>query len=192
MSLLDFLRGKRNARNEYMKREQDSFVSRWARPPSRNTSEWLEMFAKSPRLAVIDRIASDLAAVSGHLYHIENDGTKNEITAHRFIDFMEHPNPLYEMTSSAIWRLYGIYLELVGESFLLIERDEFNKPTELWPVPPHWIKSTPYLGNPYYQILSPGGISMWVSVDDIFAIKQLNPYDPFGRGLGAAESIARA
>ncbi len=190
MGIFDFLMRKRNTRNEYMKREQESFVSRWARPPSRNTSEWLEMFAKSPRLAVVDRIASDLATISGHLYQIENDGTKNEITAHRFIDFMAQPNPLYEMTSSAIWRLQSVYLELVGESFLLIERDEYEKPVELWPVPPHWVKSTPYLGNPYYQILSPGGISMWVPVEDMFVMKQLNPYDPFGRGLGPAESIA--
>ena len=190
MGIFDFLTRKRSTRNEYMKREQDSFVSRWARPPSRNTSEWLEMFAKSPRLAVVDRIASDLAAISGHLYQIEDDGTKNELTAHRFIDFMTQPNPLYEMTSSAIWRLQGVYLELVGESFLLIERDEYEKPVELWPVPPHWVKSTPYLGNPYYQILSPGGISMWVPVEDMFVMKQLNPYDPFGRGLGPAESVA--
>ena len=67
MNLLDILIGKRKVRNEYLKREQDSFVSRWARPPSRNTSEWMEMFSKSPRLAVVDRIASDLATVPGHL-----------------------------------------------------------------------------------------------------------------------------
>lgn len=190
MNLLDILMGKRKVRNEYMKREQDSFVSRWARPPSRNTSEWLEMFARNPRLAVVDRIASDLATVPGHLYQIEHDGTKTEITVHRFLDFMAQPNPLYEMTSSAIWRLQDVYLELVGESFLLIECDEHEKPIELWPVPPHWVKSTPYLGSPYYQILSPGGISMWVMVEDMFVMKQLNPYDPFGRGLGPAESIA--
>ena len=190
MNLLDILMGKRKVRNEYMKREQDSFVSRWARPPSRNTSEWLEMFARNPRLAVVDRIASDLATVPGHLYQIERDGSKTEITVHRFLDFMAQPNPLYEMTSSAIWRLQDVYLELVGESYLLIECDEHEKPIELWPVPSHWVKSTPYLGNPYYQILSPGGISMWVLVEDMFVMKQLNPYDPFGRGLGLAESIA--
>lgn len=190
MSLFDILTGKRNVRNEYMDRGKDSFVSRWARPPSRNTSEWLEMFSKSPRLAVVDRIASDLATVPGHLYQIERDGTETEITSHRFIDFMSKPNPLYEMTSSAIWRLQDVYLELVGESFLLIERDENERPIELWPVPPHWVKSTPYLGNPYYEILSPGGIAMWVLVDDMFVMKQLNPYDPFARGLGPAESIA--
>ena len=87
-------------------------------------------------------------------------------------------------------RLHEIYLMLVGESFMLIERDEKGKPVELWVVPPHWVKMTPHLGSPTYTIVSPGGITMTVPVDDMFVMKQLNPYDPFMRGLGTAESIA--
>lgn len=155
-----------------------------------NTAEWLSMFAKSPRLAVVDRIGSDLANISGTLLRINEDGTETEIKSHPFLDFMEHPNPLYEMTSSAIWRLHEIYLLLVGESFLLIERDDRGMPVELWPVPPHWVKMTPYLGNPTYTITTTGGLTMTVPVDDIFVMKQLNPLDPFHRGLGVAESIA--
>ena len=34
------------------------------------------------------------------------------------------------MTGSAIWRLHEIYLLLVGESFLLIERDDDGRPVE--------------------------------------------------------------
>ena len=147
MGLFEILRGKNKVRDEYM-RERGSFVSRWARPPSRNTSEWLGTFSTSPRLAVVDRIASDLANVDGKLLRINPDGSESEVTDHPFLDFMHEPNPLYEMTSSAIWRLHEIYLMLVGESFLLIERDERDRPVELWNVPPHWVKMTPYLGNP--------------------------------------------
>lgn len=181
---------RRKVRDEYMSSARDSFVSRWARPPSMNTAEWLDMFSKSPRLAVVDRIASDIANVGGKLLRVNPDGSETEITKHRFLDFMEQPNPLYEMTSSAVWRLHEIYLMLVGESFFLIERDELNRPIELWNVPPHWVKMTPYLGNPSYMITSPGGLTMTVPVDDMFVMKQLNPLDPFMRGLGIAESIA--
>lgn len=181
---------RRSVRDKYMNTAKDNFVSRWARPPSLNTAQWLDMFSKSPRLAVVDRIASDLATISGKLLKVEEDGTETEITSHRFLDFMEQPNPLYEMTSSAIWRLHEIYLMLVGESFFLIERDERNRPVELWNVPPHWVKMTPYLGSPTYTIVSPGGLTMQVPVDDMFVMKQLNPLDPFLRGLGIAESIA--
>lgn len=180
---------RHKVRDEYSTR-QGNFVSRWARPPAMNTSEWLDMFSKSPRLAVVDRIASDIANVSGRLLRVNPDGSETEVTSHPFLDFMEQPNPLYEMTSSAVWRLHEIYLLLVGESFFLIERDESGRPTELWNVPPHWVKMTPYLGNPTYQIISPGGLSMTVPVDDMFVMKQLNPLDPFMRGLGIAQSIA--
>lgn len=148
------------------------------------------MFSKSPRLAVVDRIASDLASIEGKLFCINSDGSETEITNHPFLDFMAQPNPLYEMSSSAMWRLHEIYLMLVGESFMLIERDERGKPVELWVVPPHWVKMTPHLGSPTYTIVSPGGLTMTVPVDDMFVMKQLNPYDPFMRGLGIAESIA--
>lgn len=155
-----------------------------------NTAEWLDTFSKSPRLAVVDRIASDLANTNGKLLRVNPDGTETEITDHRFLDFMAQPNPLYEMTSSAMWRLHEIYLLLVGESFFLIERDDFGRPVELWVVPPHWVKMTPYLGNPNYTIVSTGGLTMNVPVEDMFVMKQLNPLDPFMRGLGIAESIA--
>ena len=191
MSLLDILPWRRkSAQSFYTNRSQDSFASRWARPPSKNTSEWLSMFSKSPRLAVVDRIASDLANVKGHLYRIDADGTEVEITNHPFLDFMEQPNPLYEMTNSAVWRLHEVYLLLVGESYFVMERNKSGMPSELWNVPPHWVKSTPYAGSPTYQIISPNGVSMQVPIEDMFVMKHLNPLDPYMRGLGIAESIA--
>lgn len=189
MKIFNFEITRRKVSDEYTNR-RDSFVSKWARPPALNTSEWLGMFSTSPRLSVVDRIASDIANVGGKLLKVEKDGTETELTDHPFLDFMKQPNPLFEMTSSAMWRLHEIYLLLVGESFFLIERDERGKPVELWNVPPHWVQKTPHMGNPNYQIISPGGQIMEIPVDDMFVMKQLNPLDPFMRGLGIAQSIA--
>lgn len=189
MGLIDLITRRSKPRDKYQLGD-GSFVSRWARPPSRNTQEWLATFSTSPRLAVVDRIASDTASVNGHLYRVNPEGTETELMRHPFLDFMEQPNPLYEMTSAAMWRLHEIYLMLVGESFFIIERDERGVPTEMWNVPPHWVSMTPYLGNPYYTIVSTGGVTMSVPVEDMFVMKQLNPLDPFMRGLGSAESIA--
>ena len=174
MRLFNIEIGKRRERDVYTGRSQGNFVSRWARPPSRNTEEWLATFSTSPRLEVVDRIASDLAGLKGRLFRIKEDGTEKEISVHPFLDFMARPNPLYEMTGSAVWRLHEIYLMLVGESYMLVERDSSGFPLELWNVPPHWVKMTPYLGNPTYTILSPGGLTMTVPVDDMFVMKQLN------------------
>lgn len=51
-----------------------------------------DMFSKSPRLAVVDRIASDIANVPGHLFRVNSDGTETEIKAHPFLAFMAQPS----------------------------------------------------------------------------------------------------
>ena len=99
-------------------------IPRYTTPPERNTREWFSMFGKNPRLAVVDRIASDLSTCAGKLYRIDPaTGDEVEVTEHPFLDFMAHPNPLYEMTPAACWRLLQIYLELKGEGYFLYEFD---------------------------------------------------------------------
>ena len=107
-----------------------------------------------------------------------------------FIDMMNQPNPLFEMTSGAVWRLLQIYLELKGEGYFLFEFDAVGRPVELWPMPPNWVQQTPYLGHPFYEIKSTDGQIRQIPVDDIFCMKNLNPLDPYKRGLGAAEALA--
>lgn len=103
---------------------------------------------------------------------------------------MDQPNPLYEMTSSAIWRLQAIFLMLKGEGYFIIERYSDGTPAELWPVPTHWVQMTPYQGNPFYQVRTTDGYMMNVSVDDMFVMRDLKPLDPYRRGLGQAEALA--
>src|SRR5699024_9079373 len=90
----------------------------------------------------------------------------------------------------AVWRLLQIYLELKGEGYFLFEFDAVGRPVELWPMPPNWVQQTPYLGHPFYEIKSTDGQIRQIPVDDIFCMKNLNPLDPYKRGLGAAEALA--
>ena len=163
---------------------------RWTTPPDRNSSEWLQSFGENPRLSVVDKIASDLSYIPGKLYRIGEAGERQEVTSHPFLDFMDQPNPLYEMTSSAIWRLQAIFLMLKGEGYFIIERYSDGTPAELWPVPTHWVQMTPYQGNPFYQVRTTDGYMMNVSVDDMFVMRDLKPLDPYRRGLGQAEALA--
>ena len=63
MKIFDIIMGRRKVRDAYT--DGNGFVSRWARPPSMNTAEWLEMFSKSPRLSVVEKIATDLGICTG-------------------------------------------------------------------------------------------------------------------------------
>lgn len=165
-------------------------IPKWTSPPSRNTAEWMQSFGTNPRLAVVDKISSDLSYVTGKLYRIGQNGEKTEILSHPFLDFWKRPNPLYEFTSSALWRLQNNYLLLKGEGYFIIERYNDGYPAELWPVPTQWVQMTPYQGFPFYTIRTTEGGLMDVSVDDMFVMKDLNPLDPYKRGLGQAEPIA--
>ena len=91
-------------------------VPRWTAPPERNTEEWVQAFRTNPRLAVVERIASDLSAAAGKLYRIGRDGEEQELDEHAFLDFWDNPNPLHEMSNAALWRLLlRFLLPLPGE-----------------------------------------------------------------------------
>lgn len=169
---------------------QRFFASRWTNPPDRNTQEFLETYTHSPRLSPITKISTDLSNVSGKLFRVLPDGTKDEITDHPFLDFMARPNPLPQMTRSALWKLHETYLMIKGEGQAIIERDAAGYPAELWPIPPHWVVDIPRLDYPYFTIRSRDGLQMSVPVEDMFIVRQLNPLDPYGRGLGDAEAVA--
>ena len=186
-----FGRRKRSMEQQYTGINTSVMIPRYTTPPERNTREWLDTFGKNPRLAVVDRIASDLSTCKGKLYRVDEvSGDEVEIQQHPFIDMMNRPNPLFEMTSGAVWRLLQIYLELKGEGYFLFEFDAVGRPVELWPMPPHWVQQTPYLGHSFYEIKSTDGQIRQIPVDDVFCMKNLNPLDPYKRGLGAAEALA--
>ena len=58
------------------------------------------------------------------------------------------------------------------------------------PCRPTGVQQTPYLGHPFYEIKSTDGQIRQIPVDDVFCMKNLNPLDPYKRGLGAAEALA--
>lgn len=71
--------------------------------PERNTEEWVQAFKTNPRLAVVERIASDLSSAEGKLYRIGRDGEEQELDEHPFLEFWDNPNPLHEMSNAALW-----------------------------------------------------------------------------------------
>lgn len=169
---------------------QRFFTSRMTSPPDRNTQEFLATYGRSPRLSPVTKIATDLSNVSGKLYRVLPDGTKDEITDHPFLDFMARPNPLPFMTRSALWKVHETYLMIKGEGPAIIERDAAGYPAELWPIPPHWLADIPRLDFPFYTIRNRDGLQTLVPMEDVFLVRQLNPLDPYGRGLGDAEAVA--
>jgi HK97 family phage portal protein len=168
---------------------KESFTTGFARPPERNVQEWLEIYQRSPRLAVVDRIAQDLSFCEGKLFRMSGNDEK-EVTAHPFLDFWKNPNPMHEYGKEPLWQLFQTTLLLKGEGFFVVERSLSGRPQELWPIPVHWVYGTPYMGHPFYMCRTPDGAILNVHVENMFSIKRLNPLDPTLRGIGQAEAIA--
>lgn len=160
-----------------------------SKPPDRNTAEWLQAYSSNPRLAPVRKIATDLASVPGKLYRDVMEG-REEIEAHPFLDFWQRPNPLPELTPSALWHLLQVWYELKGEAICVIERGRGGIPAELWPVPPHWVAEVPHRGNPHYVIQSTEGQRVTIPIRDVFVLRDQNPLDPYSRGIGRAEAVA--
>nr|DAS16581.1 MAG TPA: portal protein [Bacteriophage sp.] len=78
-----------------------------SKPPDRNTAEWMQAYITNPRLAPVRKIATDLASVPGKLYQDTAEG-REEIADHPFLTFWQRPNPLPEMTPSALWQLLQV------------------------------------------------------------------------------------
>ena len=102
-------------RRQYTRGTNSTKLPRWSVPPERNTAEWISAYGKNPRLAVVNKIASDLSYVDGKLYEVDAYGEEREIKSHPFLDFWVSPNPMHEFTSNAIWKLQEIYLLLRAE-----------------------------------------------------------------------------
>lgn len=172
-------------------RRDSPFISAWSRPPKRNMEEWLHTYGRSPRMGPVTKIAEDLSFAAGRLLCKDCNGEDQVISErHPFWKFWNQPNPLPQFTREAIWQLHQTYLKLVGEACMVIEKDMFGYPKELWPLPPSWMIGTPTAGNPFYTIRTPSAIIAQIHVNDMFIQMELNPADPYGRGLGQAQGVA--
>lgn len=189
-----------------------SSALQYNRAPKRGTAELLAAYRSLPWLrSVVDRIANATAStkwvvvdssmpgvqrrlklasspeqrqkvlkdyIHGHLLHVDMDTPMGKL--------LSSGNPT--MTGRQIRILSQTHLELVGESFLLLERDESGTPVESWCIPPTWVTEIPNPESPYYRI-NYGSTDMYVEQDDMLWLKIPDPQNPYGRGTGVGESL---
>jgi len=185
-------------------------------PPTRGDSEILKAYKKMPWLrAAANKISRSIASNAWKLYVIRDNNTGKaisrkdikrmdingrrkelkelqqndnleEITDHVFLDLITSMNPL--MIGLVGRQLIQIWLDLVGEAYLLVERNKLGLPGELWPLPPTAIKEIATINKPYYRI-SLGSWNDTIPAEDIIMFKDPDPSNPYGRGSGLAQSM---
>jgi HK97 family phage portal protein len=165
-------------------------VAGWWFSPTRNSKEWLqEMGANALLYTVTNRIGTDISGVEWHVFrrNKKNPKQREEVDFdHPLVKVLEQPNDWH--TGEELMYLIEVYLDLCGEAFLMMIRDDAGLPAQLLPLPPHWIETTPTRAVPGYMVIVRDKLE-FVPRSEIIWIKNPHPFEPYGRGLGTAAAL---
>ena len=185
--------------------------------PRLGTSELLAAYSKMPWLrALTNKVGKSVGSTHWTLLSVNGSSSKQEIIrpfklqraphdlrkslitkyekTHRINEIEDHP--LLKLISKGnsifpgqtVFQLIQTYIDLVGEAFVIKERNILGTPVNLWPLPSDWIKSFPTSDNFTYE-LSLGGVRVDVPMSEVIAFIDPDPKNPYGRGTGIAWSL---
>jgi hypothetical protein len=184
--------------------------------PDRSTAELLQTFNTSPWVrACAGRVADAMAATEWKLYvatnksgqarndvkHIQKAGKATrrkelkalkvhgelrEVQEHLMLDMLSNGN-LYSTGRDTLW-LTSVWFDIVGDVFLIKERNKMGVPSSLWGVPPHWVAETPTPQSPFFR-MARGAWQQYIPASEVLWIQNPNPVDPYGRGTGLGKAI---
>jgi hypothetical protein len=184
-----------------------------AKPPSVGSDELIAYYQTSPWLhMVVSRVADAFASVQWRVGYMQRPrGAKVASKCFRpmargalrkaaagdgleFVDLQEHLllELLYggnsNLPGNEVRRLMQIYVDLLGESYALKQRNGVGKPVSLWPFPPTWIRRRPNDNDPNYTIRS-GSTEISVAPEDVFVVRSPNPANPMSGGVGTSQAL---
>lgn len=112
-----------------------------------------------------------------------------ELPGHPMLDLLEEGNEFH--TGMTIAEVTQLHLELVGEGFWVKERNGMGRPTELWSIPPHWVRGTPHPGPDADSFtLFLDGQETALPMSEVIWFKKPDPYLPYGRGVGTGRALS--
>jgi len=114
----------------------------------------------------------------------EEEGNFIDVPDHPLVHLLDRGNSV--MTGFDIKKLTTIYLDVPGEAFWLLVRNQAGMPVEVWPIPPHWVTGTPSVDKPWYDVsFDPRQLP----AQNVLWFRELDPDNPYGRGAGLGLSL---
>jgi HK97 family phage portal protein len=110
-----------------------------------------------------------------------------EVADHHFLQLFDQMNPV--MSGYDGMFVVNLLLDLPGEAFCVVERDERGLPSALYPIPPHWVQAVPTVLEPVYKITFPKQY-MELPQSEVLWIKNPDPLHMYGRGTGPGYALA--
>ena len=176
----------RRNRTEKIKRDYSSYTNQSF---TFSTSDWLDLLNSHAKIAApIDKLCEDLASAQWKLYKVVS-GEEQEVFNHRFIDFMNDPNPFPEWTAGTIWEMIFKHYFLTGEGYSRLHQMGGGEYYMTF-ISTLDIIRLPSIDYMFYDVRMPDGGIDKVPYDEIFVMKNMNPKDPYGRGIGTIKALA--
>lgn len=117
---------------------------------------------------------------------LKQSGELRELEEHPMLTLLYAGNAM--LPGKACLELTCLYLDIVGEAFWAIERNQLGMPVEIWPTPPWWVKRTPSQQAETYTV-EVGGQRRDIPEADMLWFRNPDPENPYGRGTGIAEAL---
>ena len=184
-------------------------------PPDLSTRNLLEIYETSPWVrAIAGRVATGIAETRWRLFAQIGPGGKavrnkalqrssleprrvglaklaeakqlRELEDHPLLDALHNSNPM--MTGFDAIKVSQLGLDLVGDAFLVKERNKLGTPIGFWPVPSHWVIGLPTPQLPVFYV----SYNAWVgNIPDteILWLHDPTAANPYGRGAGVARAL---
>lgn len=115
-----------------------------------------------------------------------------EVTEHPFRELMDRSDPTATgkvITGKMRRKLLVEHIELTGDGFWLLERNEAEVPNLAWPVPPHWVQELPDPDDLTFHV----EFGSWrgdIPVSEVYWVSDADPANPYVRGKGTAQALA--
>ena len=146
--------------------------------PGRKTKRLLSSYRYLPWLrGVASRIGF---AMRDMVWYVEVGGER--VDTHPLIDLLERGNP--HLDRETIFQITQTWIDLRGEAFWLKERNGRGEVIEIWPISPADITNVPDERQPDFL----AGAKRYAAKDIVW-IKDPNPQNIYGRGIGVIESL---
>ena len=156
-------------------------------PPVRGTQNFLESYDASPWVrAVTGRVATSVGETQWKLWRTDTDEEVKD-SKHILLRTLKKPNTL--LSASSFMRVTQLSLDLTADAFWLIKRNGLGAPTELWPIPAHWVADLPISNRRYFRI----SWQEWqaqIPESEVVWIHDPSPASPYARGHGIVQALS--
>lgn len=125
---------------------------------------------------------------------VQRIGELESFPDHPILELLHNPNPVFSGVS--VRALEQVYIEIVGESFMLVEPGTMvqgrMQGAAWWPMAPHWVTRTPTPGGrPDFELTIPGQKPIAIPMQMMLWHRPvLDPMNPYGRGSSTAMALS--